>query len=156
MSAIILRKSFSTEFGENTAHFLNFKTTRSLIKFLSPSRKLRPDARPYWRFESFFLIYRRRQPREKKREVAVPPGPARKNGKRKKKTERVGPRVVGLMSLIMEKYIKWRPLYFLRSISPSDATRLVYSHPSRAILGDILIFTSIPPRFSSAFLLFFY
>lgn len=102
MSAIILRKSFSTEFGENTAHFLNFKTTRSLIKFLSPSRKLRPDARPYWRFESFFLIYRRRQPREKKREVAVPPRPARKNGKRKKKTERVGPRVVGLMSLIMK------------------------------------------------------
>lgn len=27
---------------------------------------MRPDARLYWRFESFFLIYHRRQPREKK------------------------------------------------------------------------------------------
>lgn len=46
---------------------------------------------------------------------------AKRNEKRKekkKKTERVAwPRAVGLMSLIMEKYIKRHPVYFLKAIS---------------------------------------
>lgn len=46
MSAIILPGSFSSEFGENTAAFLNFKTTRSLIKFLSPGRRKIASRRP--------------------------------------------------------------------------------------------------------------
>lgn len=52
------------------------------------------------------------------------------NGKK-----RVGPRAAGLMSLIMEKYIKWHQLYFLRNISRSDST-----HPARPLLLPFTIF----------------
>lgn len=57
------------------------------------------------------------------------------NGKK-----RVGPRAAGLMSLIMEKYIKWHPLYFLRSISRSDSTSRPFSVFT---LCDIHIFVSV-------------
>jgi len=72
---------------------------------------LRPDARLYWRFESFFLIYRCRQPQEKEREREKERNRTGTREEKWKKEEengkrRVGPRAVGLMSLIMEKYIK--------------------------------------------------
>lgn len=112
MSAIILRKSFSTEFGENTAHFLNFKTTRSLIKFLSPSRKLRPDARPYWRFESFFLIYRRRQPREKKERSRGPAGAREEKWKKKEENGKSWPAGCWLNVLNNGKIYQMTPTVF--------------------------------------------
>lgn len=91
---------------------------------------LRRLAIPPRRFESFFLIYRRRRRRrrtgkgEKKRRRS-----RERNGqvceqKRKeeaRKQEGVAClRAAGLMSLIMEKYIKRHPLYFLKGIPHLD------------------------------------
>lgn len=81
--------------------------------------KLRFVGRAYRRFESFFLIYRRRRVwgkngRRSERNEKVCGG---KGKEEEKKAERVAClRAAGLMSLIMEKYIKRHPQYFLKGI----------------------------------------
>lgn len=141
MAAIILLGSFSTEFGENGRAFLKFQDYAIVNQiFISWQTEncvaRRPTILAVWIFFSDLSLS---PAAGKKKKVAVVPGPATRNGKEEgKKTERVGPRAVGLMSLIMEKYIKWHPLYFL-----GREYLLCRSYSSQ--FRDILIFMSVPP-----------
>lgn len=124
-SVEVFRRSSS----EDAAPFLNFKTTRSLIKFLSPGRRKIASQRPtilaVWIF--FSDLSPSPAAGKKKERSRGRAGPRKEKWKEEEENgkKRVGPRAAGLMSLIMEKYIKWHPVYFLRSISRSDSARLL-------------------------------
>lgn len=104
------------------------KTTRPFIKFLSPSRRKialrRPAMPPRGIFFSDLSSSSTRKKRgESERETV---GSAAGDEGRKKKTERVAClRAAGLMPLIMEKYIKRHPVYFLKSIPHRDLSPFV-------------------------------
>lgn len=151
MPTIILSGSFSTEFDED-APFFKFQDYATInqifISWQTENCVPTPDHTGGLNLFFWFIAVasREKKKRERERKVVVASGPAKRNVKRKKKAERVGPRAAGLMSLIMEKYIKWHPLYFLKE-RPSFRFYSFLALPHLLRLRNILIFMSAPAIF---------